>query len=171
MSRRDQTRRLVIDGFLTAILFVLQIALAYLPNVELVSLFVMLYTLVLGKRVIPMLTTFTILEGLVYGFGVWWVAYLYVWPILAGLTWILKKFHSPEWGYTILSCFFGLGFGFLCSLPYLAGGIGAAFAWWISGIPFDLIHGISNLVMTLILFKPFKRLLIFCIAEHIPDNK
>ena len=36
------------------------------------------------------------------------------------------------------------------------------FAWWIAGIPFDLVHGISNLIIGLVLFRPAKRILGFC---------
>ena len=157
------SRRLAEDGLLTAILFALQVALSYLPNIELMSLFVILYTLVLGKRVIPILLAFSLLEGLLYGFGVWWVSYLYIWPILAGFAWLLKKIHSPEWGYWFLSCGFGLCFGRLCSIPYLAGGLGAALSWWIAGIPFDLLHGIGNLAVASVLFRPFRRMLHYCL--------
>ena len=122
-----------------------------------------LYTLVLGKRVIPILLAFSLLEGLLYGFGIWWISYLYIWPILAGCTWMLKKLHSPDWGYWFLSFGFGLCFGLLCSIPYLAGGLGAALAWWIAGIPFDLLHGLGNLAVASVLFHPFKRILSYCL--------
>lgn len=155
-------RKIAADGLFAAVLFALQVSMLHLPNIELVSLTVILYTLVFGKRVLNILITFTILEGIFYGFGIWWVSYLYIWPILAGLTALLRHFDAPDWGYGILSCLFGLSFGFLCSLPYIAGGPGAMFAWWIAGIPFDLMHGISNLIIGLVLFHPAKRLLGFC---------
>lgn len=154
--------KMAADGLFAAILFALQVSMLHLPNIELVSLMVILYTLVLGKRVLNILITFTILEGVFHGFGIWWVSYLYIWPILAGLTALLRQFDAPDWGYGILSCLFGLSFGFLCSLPYIAGGPGAMFAWWIAGIPFDLVHGISNLIIGLVLFRPAKRILGFC---------
>ncbi len=154
--------KMAADGLFAAVLFALQVSMLHLPNIELVSLMVILYTLVLGKRVLNILITFTILEGVFHGFGIWWVSYLYIWPILAGLTALLRQFDAPDWGYGILSCLFGLSFGFLCSLPYIAGGPGAMFAWWIAGIPFDLVHGISNLIIGLVLFRPAKRILGFC---------
>lgn len=154
--------KMAADGLFAAVLFALQVSMLHLPNIELVSLMVILYTLVLGKRVLNILITFTILEGIFHGFGIWWVSYLYIWPILAGLTALLRQFDAPDWGYGILSCLFGLSFGFLCSLPYIAGGPGAMFAWWIAGIPFDLVHGISNLIIGLVLFRPAKRILGFC---------
>lgn len=161
----NHNRRLAEDGLLTAVLFVLQIALSYLPNIELVSLCVILYTMVLGKRVVPILLAFSLLEGLLYGFGLWWVSYLYIWPVLAGCTWLLKKFHVPDWGYWFLSCGFGLCFGLLCSVPYLAGGFGAAFSWWIAGIPFDLLHGAGNLAAAFVLFRPLKSILLHCLGQ------
>ena len=154
--------KMAADGLFAAVLFALQVSMLHLPNIELVSLMVILYTLVLGKRVLNILITFTILEGVFHGFGIWWVSYLYIWPILAGLTALLRQFDAPDWGYGILSCLFGLSFGFLCSLPYIAGVPGAMFAWWIAGIPFDLVHGISNLIIGLVLFRPAKRILGFC---------
>ena len=158
-----ESRRLAVDGLLTALLFVSQVAIGYLPNIELVSLFVITYTLVLGKRVIPILSAFTLLEGILYGFGIWWVSYLYLWPVLAGLTWVLRKFHAPDWGYAFLSCGFGLGFGLLCSIPYLAGGFSAAFVYWTNGLSLDLIHGASNLVIALFLFRPVRQVLHYCL--------
>ncbi len=159
-----RTKELVTDGLLAAILIVFQAALSQLMNVELVTLTVILYALILGKRVIPIITIFIIAEGFLYGFGVWWISYLYIWPLLAGVTWLLKKFSAPDWGYAVLSGLFGLLFGFMCSLPYMAGGFGAVFSWWISGIPYDILHGVSNLVIALFLFKPMRKLLNMCLS-------
>jgi len=167
MSTMGRMRQTAADGMLAAVLFALQVSLLHLPNIEVVSLMVILYTLVLGKEVIKILAAFTILEGIFHGFGIWWVSYLYVWPVLAGLTALLKRCGAPDWGYGVLSCVFGFCFGFLCSFPYLAGGVGAMLAWWISGIPFDVVHGFGNLVVGLVLFKPVKRVLELCRTKHI----
>ena len=53
-----------------------------------------------------------------------------------------------------------------CSIPYLfIGGIHTAFAWWVSGIPFDMIHGVSNFVLMLVLYKPLRRVLEHCVVR------
>lgn len=57
------------DAFLSALLFLSQMALSWLPNVELVSLLLVLYTLVFKKHVWLILYVFIALEGLFYGFG------------------------------------------------------------------------------------------------------
>ena len=65
-------RDLCLMAVLGVVMFVSQVALAFLPNIELVSLFVILFTLVFRKRVVGALGVFILLEGLVYGFGFWW---------------------------------------------------------------------------------------------------
>ena len=54
---------------------------------------------------------------------------------------------------------FGLSFGLLESLPYLAGGPWAAVSHWTAGIPFDLAHCGGNFLLALFLAKPLLRLL------------
>lgn len=162
---RRRIRRLVTDAFLAALMLLLQIALAALPNIEVVSLLVILYTLLLGIRVFLILSVFAILEGILYGFGLWLIAYLYVWPLLAVLVLLLKRIHTPDWGYAVLSGIFGLSFGLLCSIPYGFNGIGTLISQWINGLSFDLLHGISNLILTFILFKPLKRTFTLCLNQ------
>ena len=154
-------------GMLSAVLLVIQVTLGFLPNIELVSLLIIIYTLVLEKKVIYAISIFIVLEGLIYGFGLWWINYLYIWFILAFITYIFKKESSPiVWA--LISGFYGLSFGALCSIPYffmgfsggtLESGLNNALAYWISGIPFDLIHGISNFIIALFLFKPLHKLI------------
>lgn len=65
-------------GFLTAVVFAAQVVMGFLPNIELVTLLFILYTLVLGKKVFLIIYVFVFLEGFFYGFGLWWINYLYV---------------------------------------------------------------------------------------------
>lgn len=145
---------IVICGMFSAILLVAQIAMSVLPNIELVSLLVIVYTLVFKRKTILMIYIFALLEGLIYGFGVWWFMYLYVWTILYFIARIFRRNESPVF-WAVIGGFFGLCYGMLCSIPYLiAGGIGAGIAWWIRGIPYDILHGIGNFIVILVLFKP-----------------
>ena len=141
---------------MAAILFVAQVALSFIPNIELVTLLIMIYTLVLGRKTIFAIYVFTFLEGLFYGFGVWWFTYLYVWTILYIIVRIFRKQENIViW--SLIGGAFGLSFGALCSIPYLiAGGIGAGITWWIAGLPYDILHGIGNFVVILVLFKPIR---------------
>lgn len=146
---------LTIIAAMAAILEVAKISLSFLPNIELVSLLLILFTLEFGiKRVLPACMIFILVESLIWGVGLWTVQYIYVWPILILLTDRLKKIHQ-KWVYVVLSAAYGLLFGLLCSLVmFLIGSPTAAFAWWIAGIPYDLLHCAGNFVTAMLLFTP-----------------
>ena len=82
---------IVIIGMMTAALESAKMALSFVPNVELVTLLIILFTLVIGKRVYYAIAAFVLVEGILYGFGIWWIMYVYMWPMLAFVTWILRK--------------------------------------------------------------------------------
>ena len=134
-------------------------ALAALPNIELVSLFTILFTLVFRRRVLGALGVFLLLQGLLYGFGSWWAMYLYVWPLLALLTWLFR-WMDKAWQWAIFSGLYGLAFGTLCSLVYLpVGGPSMALAWMLSGLPVDAVHAVGNFALALVLYRPLRLVL------------
>ena len=98
-------------AMLTAILFLGQVCMAFLPNIEVVTLLVILYTQVYRKKVFFIIYAFALLEGVFYGFGLWWFNYLYVWSILALIV-LLVRSESP-FVWSMISGAYGLAFGFL----------------------------------------------------------
>jgi energy-coupling factor transport system substrate-specific component len=146
-------------GMMTATIEAAKWALSFLPNVELVSFLIILYTLFFGKLIFLVIPVFVLLEGCIYGFGLWWIMYLYAWPILAALT-LLFRSQKSAFFWSVLSGAFGLLFGALCAIPYLfISGVSAAVSWWIAGIPFDIIHCIANFLICMVLFPPMRSLL------------
>ena len=157
--KNSKTYHLALMGVLTALLFMGQVIMAVLPNIEIISLLIILYTIFFGRKVFWMIYCFVFLEGFLYGFGMWFFNYLYVWAALTLVCLPLRNNRSALF-WSIISGFFGLGFGTLCTLPYLiTGGPAAAFSYWISGLGFDLTHCIGNVVLCLVLFKPLYSLL------------
>ncbi len=145
---------MVTMGFLSAILLIGQVGMAALPNIEPVTMLIIVYTLIYRKQVFYIIYTFVILEGLIYGFGIWWFSYLYIWTILAVIVLLMKKNQSVLM-WVVVAGAYGLAFGFLCAIPYfISGGWGAGIAYWMSGIPYDITHCIGNTVLTALLFKP-----------------
>ena len=145
-------------ALLAAILLCLQVALAPLPNIEVVSLLIVLYTLSFQWKALLIIYAFVLMEGLIYGFGLWFLNYLYVWTVLWGITMLLRHMRGTV-GWIILLASYGLGFGFLCSLIYpFIGGFGLMVSYWISGIPFDLLHCAGNAAVAAVLFAPLRRL-------------
>lgn len=136
-----------------------KLALSFLPNIEPVTLFIILFTLLFGADVFYAIALFVLIEGLLYGFGLWWFSYLYVWPLLAVLTMLFKK-HSSLWFWTVFSTVFGFMFGFMTSfVTLIISGPKAAFSYFIAGIPFDLLHGLGNFAITLVLYLPLRKVL------------
>ncbi len=149
----------VLFGVLGALIFALQVVMGPLPNIEPVSLLVMLFAVTFGWKSLYAVYTFVVMEILFYGFSLWNVYYLYVWAILAVIAILMRKqTHPLVWALT--SGVFGLAFGALCAIvDVFIGGFGYALAKWISGIPFDLLHCGGNFLIALLLFVPLRNLL------------
>lgn len=158
-SNKLTTRDIALIAMMIAIIEVCKGVMAGIPNVELTSFWVILFTLYFGNRIWYVIPAFILLEGLIYGFGIWWIMYLYAWPILALVSYFFRDEKSAlVWA--IISGAFGLTFGFMCALPYLfIGGPSMAVSWWIAGIPWDLVHGAGNFVIMLVLYHPIRNVM------------
>ena len=156
----ENNKELVSMGFLSAILLIGQVGMSYLPNIEIVSLLIYIYTQVYRKKVFFIIYVFVFLEGCIYGFGLWWFGYLYIWSVLALIVlWSGRQQTSVIMTAVILGAY-GLSFGMLYALPYfIAGGWATGFSYWVSGIPFDLLHCAGNVAVSLICYRPLRTLL------------
>ena len=142
-----------------AVTFGAKFAMMALPNIEPVSLMVMLFAVTFGGKALYPIYVYVAMEILVYGINLWNINYLYIWLILAGVSWLLRDMRTPI-GWAIVSGTFGLLFGALCTPVYLVtGGPAYAVSWWISGIPYDLLHCAGNFVIALVLFVPLRKVL------------
>lgn len=163
-------KEITLAGLMVATIEVAKAALSFLPNVELTSFLLIMYTVVFGKITFLVVPAFILIEGAIYGFNLWWIMYLYAWPLLIILTLMLRKKESL-WVCTILSGAFGLLFGALCAIPYFfigfingsfKNGVMMAVSWWIAGIPWDIVHCIGNFTLMLVLYRPVRTALKHC---------
>lgn len=151
-------REVALFGVLGALTFGAKVAMSFLPNIEPVSLFVMVFATVLGRKCLYPIYTYVALEILVYGIGTWNLMYLYIWAILALLAWLMRKQEHPL-AWALLSGGFGLAFGALCApVDFFLGDIYYVVAKWTSGIIFDVYHCVGNFVIALLLFVPLRKL-------------
>lgn len=140
-------------------MFIAKLAMAALPNIEPVSLMVLVYTVVLGRKALYPIYVYVGLEYAVWGINLWCLNYLYIWLVLFLIACLLRRMESPV-GWAVISGLFGMCFGLLCAPVYLlSGGWAFALSWWVSGIPWDLLHCAGNFVMALVLFVPLRKLL------------
>jgi len=152
-------REITLFGLLAAMTFGAKVVMSALPNIEPVSLFVMLFAVVFGIKCLYPIYLYVLLEILFYGIQLWNINYLYVWLILALCALRMRSIRS-RLPWALLGGCFGMLFGLLCAPVYLFSG-GAAFAvsWWLSGIPFDISHCVGNFLIILLLFPPLRQLL------------
>ncbi len=142
-------------ALLSAVLYVAKVVIEFIPNVELVSFLTIIYTLVFGAEAFLIVTVFNMFELIQWGFGVWWVSYLYVWPLLCLITLLLRKVVKDEFIlWAIVSGFFGLIFGLLFAIAYIPVSPSYALSYWISGLMWDVWHGACNFAIMLFIGKP-----------------
>ncbi|MBO5790484.1 MAG: hypothetical protein J6R40_04940 [Clostridia bacterium] len=147
---RLSTREMVLFSALTAILFLSDIALEVAMNVELVSTLLAAYTVVFRQKALVILYLYVALYLLIFGFGMYNLAYLYIWLVLWGVFMLLpKNGHKVLRAilYPVCCALFGFAFGALYIPAWALAfslGIKESIAWWIAGIPADMIHAAGN---------------------------
>ncbi len=145
-------REMVVFALLAAVMLSSKIIMEALPNIHLCGMLVMAYTLTFRTKALIPIYLYVMLNGLLAGFSMWWVPYLYVWTVLWAVTMLLPRNMPKKIGYVvypIVCMLHGLTFGVLYA-PAQALMFGLNFeqtlAWIAAGMPFDLLHGIGNLV-------------------------
>lgn len=137
---------------LGALLYASQIALSYLPNIEIVTLLIVVITKNLGKEGVYACIVYVGLTAFTWGFGIWWLTYLVVWPLFSIVVYKLRKIDS--WLiWAVINGAFGLCFGAIFAIPYVFVSPSYALTYWINGIPFDIAHCIGNITAALLLGK------------------
>ena len=147
-------KELCILALMGALMFAVKAVMASLPNIHLNAVIIFLAVVFFELKAFYCVGVYIMLEGLFFGFGLWWLSYLYLWPILTFVAYIFRK-NDSVLIWAVIAAVFGLCFGLLCSIPYLfIGGIEMALSYWISGLPFDFFHCAGNFCTTLILYRP-----------------
>ena len=81
-------------AIMVAVIEACKFALSGLPNIELTSFWLIMFTLFFGWEVVLVVPVFILIEGAVYGMQLWWIMYLYAWPLLVLITWFFRKIDS-----------------------------------------------------------------------------
>ncbi len=151
-------------ALMVAVIEVCKFAMMTLPNISLTAFWLVLFSKHFGNKVYYVVPVFTLIEGVVFGFNLWWISYLYAWPLLVLIAKLFRKSDSVV-TFATISGIFGLFFGALCAIPYiftgtdLKSGLTAAFGWWVAGIPWDITHCIGNFALMMLLYKPLSRVI------------
>ena len=158
---RDKKYKKLVDiiviTMLGVIMLLSKLLMEALPNFHLLGTLIVSYTVVYRKDALKPIYIFVLLSGLVYGFGIWWIPYLYIWTILWGAVMLLPKNMKPKIAvpvYMAVSGLHGLLYGTLYA-PAQALLFGYDFkttiAWIAAGLPWDAVHCVGNVVLGILI--------------------
>ena len=142
---------------LATIMFVSKLVMEFLPNIHLLGMLTIVYTLVFRWKALIPIYLYVFLNGLYAGFSLWWFPYLYVWTVLWGITMLLPRRMPRKVGvaiYPAICCLHGLFFGVLYA-PMWAWierlTWNETLAWIAAGFSFDILHAIGNFAVGLLI--------------------
>ncbi len=143
-------REIAVFGMLGAVMYVSKMVMEVLPNIHLLGVLTIAYTIVYRKKALYPIYIYVILNGIFCGFAAWWIPYLYLWTVLWGIVMLLPKKMPSRikiFVYMAVCAVHGFLFGTLYA-PVQAVLYGLnlkeTLAWIAAGLPWDCIHGVSN---------------------------
>ena len=159
-------REMAVFAMLGALMYASKIIMEVAPNVHLLGVFTIAFTVVYRKKALYPIYTYVLLNGIFCGFATWWIPYLYLWTVLWGAAMLLPKRIPAKMRplvYMLLCAAHGFLFGTLYA-PAQALLYGLRFrgmiAWIVAGLPWDFVHGVSNFFCG-ILIVPIVKILTF----------
>ena len=145
-------REIAVFGMLGALMYASKVAMEALPNIHLLGVFTVALTAVYRQKALYPIYIYVALCGLFSGFASWWIPHLYLWLVLWGITMLLPKQLPKAAAPFVYAAVCGLH-GFIYGILYapsqaLLYGLNfeAMVTWILAGIPYDIVHGVSNLV-------------------------
>ena len=149
-----------------ALMFAGDVLLEMLPNIHLVGIFITVTTVVYRKWALLSIYVYVLLQGLLSGFDLWWIPYIYIWDFLWLFIMLIPK-RLPDniknILYVVVCALHGYLFGILYApsqvLLFFDGDFSRMIPWIILGIPADIIHGTSNLILGTLFILPAVKIL------------
>ncbi len=143
-------RELVLLALLGALMFASKMLMEILPNIHLLGTFIVAATVVFRAKALFSVYIYVFLDGLIHGFNLWWLPYLYIWAILWGMAMLLPK-RMPRRAravlYPLISMLHGLLFGILyapAQMLIFGLSLEELYVWLGAGAIFDITHALSN---------------------------
>lgn len=155
-------KEIAVFGMLGALMYASDVLMDVLPNIHLIGVFIVASTVVYRAKALFPIYIYVFLNGFFSGFSLWWIPYLYVWTVLWGLVMLLPK-NMPEMIKPVVYMCVCAAHGFLFGIIYapaqaLLFGLDfkGMLTWIAAGLPFDIIHGISNFICGILIIPIIK---------------
>lgn len=138
----------------------------FLPNIHLVGVLTVVTTVIYRCYALVSIYIYVLIQGIAGGFQLWWIPYLYIWDFLWLFVMIIPQ-KLPERVKNILYVVACAAHGYLFGTLYapsqvflfFGGDFSKMIPWIIAGIPADIIHGTSNLILGTFLIYPLTSIL------------
>lgn len=144
---------LLFKAFYIALMVTAQIALSFLMNVTVITALLLIYLKCEGVKATLLLSfTYSILMGIIYGFGFWVFGYFYIYPVVILLLALALKLSQHPLFLSFFGFISGLVFGLLFSIQDSIIYQIPFHIYYLRGLPFDLIHGLSNFFSIWVLY-------------------
>lgn len=171
-------RRISLVGMMAAMLTGGKLALAVIPNVEIVTLLSALYGYVFGGLGILAVLVFVTVEPLLWGVGTWVISYYLYWPFVSLVFLFLRRIGvRHRLPLTAAALLLTVWFGVLTSLVDVGLFMGyydrffERFGiYYMRGIVFYIIQIACNAVTFPLLFSPLARTLFYIKGRFFPDG-
>ena len=159
-------------SMLAAFMFISKLAMEGLPNIHLVGVLTIVYTVVFRYKALIPIYVYVFLNGVIAGFNLWWFPYLYIWTLLWGAVMLLPRKMPRALKlaiYPVLCMLHGMLFGVLYA-PAQAIMYGLSFSetlvWIVGGFGFDALHAGGNLALGLLIY-PLSELLFKLSSKYV----
>ncbi len=160
-----QLKDIALLSLLAALMCVGDFAMEWLPNVHFVGVLIVITAVVYRKWALLPIYVYVFIQGLLGGFGPWWIAYIYIWAVLWGMVMLIPQKLSQKIKYilyVVVCALHGFMFGiFYAPAQALLFGLDfkGMLAWIAAGFYFDMLHGIGNLILGSLLIYPMIKIL------------
>ena len=148
---------MVLFAMLGTLMFCSKIVMEALPNIHLLGMLTMVYTVVFRTKALIPIYIYVMLNGLYAGFSAWWVPYLYIWTVLWAVTMLLPRNMPKKVAvilYSLVCGLHGLAFGTLYApAQAILFGLNTTqmAAWIVAGLPWDALHAAGNVAAGLLI--------------------
>lgn len=161
---KPAVREMAVFSMLGAVMYVSKIVMEFAPNIHLLGVFTVAFTVVYRKKALYPVYIYVLLNGIFCGFAAWWIPYLYIWTVLWGAVMLLPRKMpagiAPFVYMTVCAvhgCLFGILYAPVQALMFGLSLKGTA-AWIMAGLPMDCIHGVSNFFCGILIVPIIKAL-------------
>ncbi len=141
------------------LMYVSKLLMEFLPNIHLLGMFITVFTLVYRWMALIPIYVYVFLVGLFGGFAFFpaWFPNLYTWTVLWGMVMLLPRRMPHRWQvvvYPAVCALHGFAYGTIyapAQALFFSLDWRGTVAWIVAGLPFDIAHGVGNLLTGLLI--------------------